>query len=140
MNDVLGGISVRKFLLLLFGTWVLVLVPVAWSLLRRRGAATKPPCDLYYLQFCERMAAVGFVRAPGEAAADYAARIARAVPSIAAEVSRISGLYSELAYGARGSDPRLLGQLKAAVAAFRPGQTMRFGRDTGQAGDPHQFA
>ncbi|MBP6681873.1 MAG: DUF3488 domain-containing transglutaminase family protein [Halioglobus sp.] len=140
MNDVLGGISVRKFLLLLFGTWVLVLVPVAWSLLRRRGAAAKRPCDLYYLQFCERMAAVGFVRAPGEAAADYAARIARAVPSIAGEVREITRLYSELAYGARESDPQSLSQLKGAVATFRPGQKMRFGRDPGQAGDPRHYA
>ncbi|MBP6724624.1 MAG: DUF4129 domain-containing protein, partial [Halioglobus sp.] len=140
MNDVLGGISVRKFLLLLFGTWVLVLVPVAWSLLRRRGAAAKRPCDLYYLQFCERMAAVGFVRAPGEAAAEYAARIARAVPSIAGEVREITRLYSELAYGARESDPQSLSQLKGAVATFRPGQKMRFGRDPGQAGDPRHYA
>jgi hypothetical protein len=34
----------------------------------------------------------------------------------------------------------LLGQLKAAVAAFRPGQTMRFDRDSGQAGNPRHFA
>ena len=129
LNDVFGGISVRKFLLVLFGTFLLVLLPVAFSLLRRRGAAAERPCDRYYLQFCERMAAVGFVRSPGETADDYAARIVRAIPSISGEVREITRLYTELAYGAQLADARSLRPLQQAIAAFRPAQKMRFGRD-----------
>jgi hypothetical protein len=75
------------------------------------------------------MMPVGFVRAPGETADDYAARIARAVPAIADEVREITRLYTELAYGAQVADARSLRLLQQAIAAFRPAQKMRFGRD-----------
>ncbi len=105
LNDVFGEISARKFVLVLIGTWVLVLLPVALSLLRRRETRPVPVIDSYYLQFCERMAPLGFVRSPGETPAEYAARICRAVPSIAGEVREITRLYSEQAYGTGISSP-----------------------------------
>ncbi|MCB1708252.1 MAG: DUF3488 domain-containing transglutaminase family protein, partial [Halioglobus sp.] len=36
LNDLFGGISVQKFALVLLATWVLVLAPIAFSLLRKR--------------------------------------------------------------------------------------------------------
>jgi hypothetical protein len=109
---------------------LLVLVPVAFSLLRGRNSGKALPHDRYYLQFCERLAALGFVRMPGETAADYAARVCRAVPSMAAQVREITSLYSDLAYAAQSApDDPALQRLKRAVASFRPAKVIRFDRE-----------
>jgi len=130
LNNVFNGISGRKFVLVLIGTWLLVLVPVAFSLLRRRESNRALPHDRYYLQFCERLAPLGFERKPGETAASFAGRVCRALPAMAAQVREITGLYTELAYAARPSpdDPTLL-RLKRAVARFRPARVIRFDRE-----------
>jgi transglutaminase-like putative cysteine protease len=131
LNNVFKGISVRKLILVLIATWLLVLLPVAFSLLRGRKSSKAVPHDRYYLQFCERLAALGFVRMPGETAADYAARVCRAVPSMAVEVREITSLYSELAYVAHSvpNDP-VLQKLKRAVSSFRPAKAIRFDRES----------
>jgi transglutaminase-like putative cysteine protease len=130
LNNVFNGISGRKFVLVLIGTWLLVLVPVAFSLLRGRERIRALPHDRYYLQFCERLAPLGFERKPGETAASFAGRVCRALPAMAAQVREITGLYTELAYAARTSpdDPTLL-RLKRAVARFRPARVIRFDRE-----------
>ena len=133
LNEVFDGISVRKFLLVLAASWVLVLAPLAYSLLGRRRAREQRNCDRYYLQFCEQLAPLGFVRAPGETAGEYAARICRAVPAIAGEVGEITRLYSELAYGpveaSSARATRSERELKQAIGRFRPARKMRFDRD-----------
>ena len=130
LNNVFNGISGRKFLLVLIGTWLLVLVPVAFSLLRGRESNRALPHDRYYLQFCERLAPLGFERNPGETAASFAGRVCRALPAMAAQVREITGLYTELAYAAQSApdDPTLL-RLKRAVARFRPARVIRFDRE-----------
>ena len=129
LNNVFNGISARKFVLLLIATWLLVLVPVAFSLLRRRASKPLQLHDKYYLQFCDRLAALGFVRMPGESAANYAGRVCRAVPSMAAQVREITRLYTALAYAAGTTDEAALHRLKRAVAGFRPARVIRFGRE-----------
>ena len=129
-SKLFDGLSMRKFLVVLVCTWLLVLVPVAFNLLRKRNDHKTALHDRYYLKFCERMAALGFVRLPGETAAAYAARICRAVPSMAPAVREITGLYSELAYATASSpDDPTLRRLQQAVSGFRPARTIRFDRD-----------
>lgn len=130
LNNMFNGISARKFVLVLLVTWLLVLVPVAFSLLRRRAGKSLRPHDKYYLQFCDRLAAQGFVRSPGESAANYAVRICRAAPSVRAEVEEITRLYTGLAYAASAADDPALGRLKRAVASFRPGAQIRSREET----------
>tara|TARA_R110001599_G_scaffold353870_1_gene601251 strand:- start:35328 stop:37352 length:2025 start_codon:yes stop_codon:yes gene_type:complete len=131
LNNVFNGISARKFVLVLMGTWLLVLLPVAFSLLYRRETKRVMPHDKYYQQFCDRLAALGFVRMTGETAADYGGRVCRAVPSMAPEVREITGLYSELAYAAPGTQGvPTLQKLKRAVVGFRPARVIRFGRES----------
>lgn len=131
LNNVFNGISARKFLLVLIGTWLLVLLPVAFNLLYRRETKRVMPHDKYYQQFCDRLAALGFVRMTGETAADYGGRVCRAVPSMAPEIREITGLYSELAYAAPDTQGvPTLQKLKRAVASFRPARVIRFGRES----------
>jgi len=133
LNDLFGGISVKKFVAALLGSWLLVLLPVAFSLLKRRESHPLSQEEVSYLQFCERMAPLGFVRAPGETADAFAARICRAIPSVAPEVREITRLYSELAYMSRvNSGPVQAGlrrRIKERVAGFRPARSVRFDRD-----------
>ncbi len=132
LNNIFGEISVQKFILLLIGVWVLVLGPIAFSLLRKRDSRQVSALDRHYLQFCDRMAPLGFVRAPGEPAAEYCARICRATPSIAGEVREITRLYSDQAYCIQSSisagQAGAARRLKQAVGAFWPAKVIRFDR------------
>lgn len=125
LNDWFDGISIRKFVFALLGAWVLVLVPVALSLLRGRRTHTLAAMDKYYLKFCARLARRGVVREPGETPDQFFARAALELPAQAPALTDITGLYQRLAYGGdlsvdqRG---RLLVQLRRAVRQFRPGR------------------
>jgi len=125
LNNLFNGISARKFVLVLIATFLLVLVPVAFTLLRRRERKPLLPQDKYYLQFCDRLGALGLARLPGESAANYAARVGRAAPAIATEVGEITRLYTRLAYAPVVADDPALRSLKRAVAGFRPSGAIR---------------
>jgi len=99
LQDLLGELSGRKFATLLVGSWVLVLVPVAFFLLRRGPGRRLHPLDRDYLALCERLARRGLARTPGEAPGSYAARVARGLPDAAPVFSELTALYSRLCYG-----------------------------------------
>ncbi|MEP6390876.1 MAG: DUF3488 and transglutaminase-like domain-containing protein [Halioglobus sp.] len=100
LQDFFGDISARKFIVALMGTWALVLIPVALSLLLKRRTHSLKPWDKLYLRFCARLARQGIVRDAGEAPGDFAERVKRQRPSVANEVDTITGLYIALAYQA----------------------------------------
>ena len=110
--------------LVLIGTWVLVLVPVAISLLYRRRTQPLRPMDRYYLAFCNRMAGLNIERRAGETPGQFADRVCLAVPGLTAQVRHITRLYDELAYvgstGDAAARDRLLRRLSVAVRTFRP--------------------
>ena len=126
LNDWFDGISIRKFVFALLGAWVLVLVPVALSLLRGRRTHTLAAMDKYYLKFCARLARRGVVREPGETPEQFFARAALELPAQAPALTDITSLYQRLAYGDRDLTDdqrgRLLAQLRRAVRQFRPGR------------------
>jgi hypothetical protein len=123
LSEFFDGISVRKFVLVLLGSGLLVLGPVAFGLLRRRPDRRQSEADRLYLRFCERLARVGVERKPGESPARFGARAARAIRTREADIKRISALYNGLAYGAGGTgDEAGLAELRSAVARFRPGR------------------
>lgn len=126
LNDLFGGISVQKFALVLLATWVLVLAPIAFSLLRKRRGHRVSELERHYLLFCARLQRVGVVRAAGETADEFGTRAARALRREVDEIERISALYNELAYGsaahgAAGPDTRVA-EFRRLVRRFRPGR------------------
>jgi hypothetical protein len=120
LHELFGEISARVFITLFIGSWVLVLTPVAISLLRRRRIREINPLDKHYLMFCERMSEIGLTREPGETPGQYYARVREEVPDKAEQVERITGLYNELAYAGPGRAEQMLSEFISAVASFKP--------------------
>lgn len=123
LESLLGEVNVRKFALVLMGTWLLVLVPVGFSLLGRRKLQRRSEEDKYYLAFCTRLAKGGIVREPAETPMMYASRAAALAPLSAASIHEITTLYSDLVYSNQGLDiigkKRILRELAKAVRVFR---------------------
>ncbi len=90
----------------------------AWLLLRQRPARQDPVTSAYR-RFCEKLARRGLPRRPAEGPVDYADRIIRKRPDLAAEVEEINRLYIVLQYGAPGA-PAVMRRLCRKVKGFRP--------------------
>jgi transglutaminase-like putative cysteine protease len=126
LRNVFGDISARKFAAVLIGSWALVLIPVALSLLRKRDMHQLSAVDKQYLAFCARLAAVGIDRAPGETPGQLSSRAGQTLPALSARIEHITALYGELAYRgnaqATDNEEDLLRQFTTAVKGFRPGK------------------
>ncbi len=103
LHDLFGEISVRLFVLLLLGSWALVLIPLAVALLRKEGKKPQSVLTQHYQQFASRLEKLGLVRAQGETAGEFAQRVSAALPEYASEVLHITQLYERIAYSAAGS-------------------------------------
>ena len=119
-----GGVSTQIFATILLGSWVLVLVPVAISLFRKKDTHPVSRWDKQYLIFCGRMAKLGLVRAPGETPGQFAQRAVAALPVYAKELEQITRQYNAIAYtkvdGSGGSMGEALGRFTRAVNRFKP--------------------
>ncbi len=104
LHDFFGEISARVFITILLGSWALVVIPVAFSLLRRRDTHEPNPLDKDYLLFCRQVAKLGVVREKGESPGAFGRRAAAALPEFAAQLGQITGMYNELAYGYTASE------------------------------------
>jgi hypothetical protein len=125
LNQMFNGISARKFIAVLIGSWLLVLAPIAFSLLRRKQLRPISEPDRHYLAFCDKLAQAGVVRGAGETPAQYSVRAGRELRSGTQQVEQVTRLYSELVYGRTGAGDnraqRLLRELRRSVRRFRPG-------------------
>ncbi len=88
---------------------------LAWQL---RGPPT-PEALRLYRTFCRRLRRSGLPRAPQEGPRDYAARIARTRPDLAAVVRRITALYLALRYEP-SAPPGALPTLRTELRRFQP--------------------
>ena len=124
LHSFFGEISGRVFAAVLLGSWALVLIPVAILLLRKRDTYPGSPLDKHYRLFCERVARLGLMRKPGETPDQFALRAMAAQPRFSDQLSRITGMYNDLAYaGATSSDgnsAEMLRKFIRAVAGFKP--------------------
>lgn len=119
LHSLFGEISARVFATLLFGSWALVLIPVAISLFMRRDTRPVNRLDKHYRIFCDRMALLGLVRAPGETPGQFLSRAQEALPAFADKLKLITGLYSELAYAGERNEAALA-KFTGTVNQFKP--------------------
>lgn len=123
LNSVFDGISARKFVLVLIGSWALVLTPIAFALLRKRKRDTMSPADKAYLLFCDKLSRVGVTREVGESPLQYGARAARNMRPEASQIEKITQLYGTIAYRRNGDNVATLErELARTVRRFRPGR------------------
>jgi transglutaminase-like putative cysteine protease len=120
LHEMFGEVSSRLFVTLFLGSWLLVLAPVAISLLRRRSTHEISPLDKHYLDFCQRMDSVGLARQKGETPEHFFLRVKDELPDIEEDLQRITGLYNTLAYAGAVASPSALQDFISAVKAFKP--------------------
>jgi protein-glutamine gamma-glutamyltransferase len=95
---------------------LMTLVLLAWSL---RRFARPDPVQRAWRAFCRKLAKRGVEPSPTEGPRDYAARAARALPSVRSSILRIGALYIALRYGAQATAAGVA-QLRKLVREFRP--------------------
>jgi transglutaminase-like putative cysteine protease len=121
LNQVFDGISARKFMAVLLVSGLLILGPVAFTLLRKRRRHALSETDRCYLRFCDRLAGAGVRREAGEPPQVFAARAARELPAAADSIQRITGLYVQLAYAMEpAGSSASLAEFRRAVRQFQP--------------------
>ncbi len=116
----LGGISWRGTAGLLFASLGVIVLALAAFVLLRRRATPSDPVQRCWRRFCAKLARRGLVRGPAEGAQDFAQRVRRQRPELAAQVSAIAALYNRLRYSSAGAKRDDLERLGRAVRAFRP--------------------
>jgi hypothetical protein len=94
---------------------------LTWTVRRELNVQPLDPVHRAYERLCRRLAAIGIERLPNEGAEDFAVRVARRRPDLAAQVTALCRRYSQLRYGAQPASG-LAGRFSAAVRAFRPRQ------------------
>jgi len=90
----------------------------AYALWRRHERPRVDAVQAQYLRLCRKLARVGLVRAPHEAAGDFARRCATRRPDLADAVDGLTREYERLRYGS-GTTPRDTALLRRRVAALR---------------------
>ena len=103
LHKTFGEISARVFVTVFLASWVIVLIPVSISLLRRPRIRQVHPVDKAYLAFCERLERVGIARQRGETPAQLSLRVRQSNPDIAEDVDQITALFSRLMYAPGGA-------------------------------------
>ena len=92
-----------------------MLALTAWNLRARRQL---DPAGRLWRRVDRRLARRGLARRPQEGPLDYADRVGRAVPNLAAAIHDIADRYARLRYGRASA--RDLTELRRLVACFRP--------------------
>lgn len=98
LRGLFGEVRVRDLALLLLGSATLVLVPVAWWLLRGQRPRRSQEEQLYQ-RFSQLLARRGLVRRTGEAVDSFARRVAQEQPDAREPVQQFTDSYSALVYG-----------------------------------------
>ena len=98
------------------------------AILTLRTIRPLDPVIRSYRRFCDKLARLGYSRAPHEGPHDYALRVSAARPDLAPQVEHITKLYTALRYADARVDP---GLLRRAVSSFVPKQRSRTGTQKG---------
>lgn len=97
MHRLVGDTSLLKRLGIMAGILAMMAFGLLlWTLYGQRRH--EHPLDRQYRLYCQRLARSGLVRAPGEAPADFARRIAVSKPAEAGRAREVALLYSTLRY------------------------------------------
>jgi transglutaminase-like putative cysteine protease len=108
----------QKLVLVLAAGLTLGLAWLTWQVRRELKPRPKDPLIRAYDRLCRKLAAAGLPRMAHEAAENFAARVARERPDLAAGVIALCGRYSALRYAPQAAGDSAA-RFTAAVRAFR---------------------
>ena len=124
LRSFLGETTAKVFAVVLLGSWALVLLPVAISLLFKRDIVPVSPLVKHYRIFCKRLARLDLIRGPGEAPSQFAQRAVKDLPDYAHPLWQITDLYNQLAYAdaklSAANAAKDLQHFARVVSRFRP--------------------
>lgn len=116
----------QKIVLVMAAGLVLAFVWLMWQLRREQRAEPKDRAVIAYGRLCRKLAAIGLPRHPHEGAEDYAARVGRARPDLAAAAAALCESYSQLRYArATAQHEQILREFIARARSFHPRRTSR---------------
>jgi len=113
------GLDARDYSNLVLALTVLLasaLLLIGYGLLGKRRRPD--PLTGCYRRFCRKLASLGLSRAGWEGPWDYARRVARAKPELAAPVKAITNIYVALRYAPAGSGGATVADLQSRVDKF----------------------
>lgn len=120
LYNVLGEINRSRMLLLFAASALLVLVPVAWLLLRPHPSTRLSPENKALLSLQKKLAPYQLQREPSEPVSHWCERAGQVFPDEAARLRLIAALYEQLNYAPADNVPAdTLQQLKRAIARLR---------------------
>lgn len=108
----------RTMGLVLIAATVAIMAALLPFMLKTLKARIDDPVALAYSKFCVKLGRKGLARAPAEGPSDYAARLSRLRPDLAASACAITQLYVALRYGP-GVDGTAVRELQQKVRRFR---------------------
>lgn len=108
--------ALATFLVVSAGFVVLGLLPF---MLRRLRQSVADPAKRAYLDFCARLARLGYPRDPAEGPSDYGSRIGRLRPDLSDSVTKITELYIALRYAACTDSSDALRELLREIRRLR---------------------
>ena len=120
LNKYLGEVSPSRIAMVLVSGWVLVLIPVAFSLLRHSRGRRLDPATRMYRDFCDKLQRVHLRRDRNEAPGSYALRVAALRPDLAVQVDSITRVYDAICYRSEAGEDAVA-VLKRQVRKFNPG-------------------
>ena len=98
-------------------TTLVIIIVLSAVMLRQIRSRVRDPVKIAYLRFCEKLQRAGLPRDPAEGPLDYARRLGRARPDLAAPAGAITKLYVGLRYGTDSGSAQL-NELKLRVREF----------------------
>ncbi|MEZ5491857.1 MAG: DUF3488 and transglutaminase-like domain-containing protein [Gammaproteobacteria bacterium] len=127
-----GNSNRTRILTVLAVSSLLTVAAIALLVVRRRPRNKMRLGDVLYREYCHHLARIGLPRRAGEAPLDYCRRVADQRPDLERSLSRLTGLYMEIAYQP-GDDPgsARTQELKRLLRDFRSQLARRHDRVTG---------
>ena len=98
LQKLLGEVSPLRFVQVIAGAWLLVMLPLAWILLGRSRRAPLTAANKQFQRLTKKLATRDLTRQPGESASTFLVRASHRLPAHAARLRQVAKLYDSLCY------------------------------------------
>lgn len=112
-EELFGQVTEQKILILLIGLASVVVLAVAFTVIRFEPRRKQGPVIALYMKVSKDLSKIGLERAPGEGPVDYRDRVIAARPELRGVMMQITRLYVDVSYKQQGlNELELAGQAR----------------------------